>query len=144
MERAGLVKRVQRGIYRLTEAGEQLLAQSPTRIDVQCLRTYPAYIAWRHAPSPKQDSAPPSAEAVDTPEEALDHAAAQLRQALEADLLDRVRAAPSAFLERVVVDLLIAMGYGGGDAARGRVTGRSGDGGIDGTIREDALGLDEV
>ena len=78
------------------------------------------------------------------PEEALDHAAAQLRQALEADLLDRVRAAPSTFLERVVVDLLIAMGYGGGNAARGRVTGQAGDGGIDGTIREDALGLDEV
>ena len=77
-------------------------------------------------------------------EEALDHAAAQLRQSLEADLLDRVRAAPSAFLERVVVDLLIAMGYGGGDTARGRVTGQAGDGGIDGTIREDALGLDEV
>ena len=83
-------------------------------------------------------------DAVDTPEEALDHAAAQLRQALEADLLDRVRAAPSTFLERVVVDLLIAMGYGGGNAARGRVTGQAGDGGIDGTIREDALGLDEV
>ena len=81
---------------------------------------------------------------METPEEALDHAAVQLRQALEADLLDRVRAAPSAFLERVVVDLLIAMGYGGGNAARGRVTGQVGDGGIDGTIREDALGLDEV
>ena len=102
-------------------------------------------LPWRKAPSQKQDSAPTgSDDAVETPEEALDHAAAQLRQALEADLLDRVRAAPSAFLERVVVDLLIAMGYGGGDAARGRVTGRAGDGGIDGTIREDALGLDEV
>lgn len=56
----------------------------------------------------------------------------------------RVRAASPAFLERVVVDLLTAMGYGGGDPDMGRVTGRSGDGGIDGTIREDALGLDEV
>ena len=63
---------------------------------------------------------------------------------LEAEVLDRVRNAATVFLERVVVDLLIAMGYGGGDAAMGRVTGRSGDGGIDGTIREDALGLDEV
>ncbi len=74
----------------------------------------------------------------------MDEAARQLREALEADVLDRVRQAEPAFLERVVVDLLIAMGYGGGDAAMGRVTGRSGDGGIDGTIREDALGLDEV
>ena len=145
MERSDLVEKVQRGIYRLAAAGEQLLAQSPTRIDVQLLRQYPAYVAWRKAPSQKHDSAPTrSDDAVETPEEALDHAAAQLRQSLEADLLDRVRAAPSAFLERVVVDLLIAMGYGGGDAARGQVTGRAGDGGIDGTIREDALGLDEV
>ena len=134
MEKSGLVEKVQRGIYRLAAAGEQLLAQSPTRIDVSFLRRYPAYVAWRKAPS----------QTVETPEEALDHAAAQLRQSLEADLLDRVRAAPSAFLERVVVDLLIAMGYGGGDTARGRVTGQAGDGGIDGTIWEDALGLDEV
>ena len=63
---------------------------------------------------------------------------------LEAEILERVRNAAPALLERVVVDLLIAMGYGGGNAAMGRVTGRSGDGGIDGTIREDALGLDEV
>ena len=88
-------------------------------------------------PHPPDDSA-------DTPEEALDRAARQARRALEADVLDRVRKAAPEFLERVVVDLLIAMGYGGGDAAMGRVTGRSGDGGIDGTIREDALGLDEV
>ena len=145
LQRAGLVEKVQRGIYRLAVAGEQLLVQSPTGIDMQLLRHYPAYVAWRKAPSQKQDSAPTRADdAVETPEEALDHAAAQLRQALEADLMDRVRAAPSTFLERVVVDLLIAMGYGGGNAARGRVTGQAGDGGIDGTIREDALGLDEV
>ena len=87
MERSGLVEKVQRGIYRLAAAGEQLLAQSPTRIDVQFLRHYPAYVAWRKAPSQKQDSAPTrSDDAVETPEEALDHAAAQLRQSLEADV----------------------------------------------------------
>ena len=92
MERSGLVEKVQRGIYRLAAAGEQLLAQSPTRIDVQFLRHYPAYVAWRKAPSaPTRPD-----DAVETPEEVLDHAAAQLRQSLEADLLDRVRAAPSA------------------------------------------------
>ena len=83
-------------------------------------------------------------ESGETPEETLDRAAAELRTVLEAEVLARVRNAEPAFLERAVVDLLIAMGYGGGDAAMGRVTGRSGDGGIDGTIREDALGLDEV
>ena len=83
-------------------------------------------------------------ESGETPEETLDRAAGELRTVLEAEVLARVRNAEPAFLEGVIVDLLIAMGYGGGDAAMGHVTGRSGDGGIDGTIREDALGLDEV
>ena len=136
MEKAGLVERARRGFYRLTAEGTRLLAAAPARIDMKfLLTTYPVYATWRHA---RAD------EAMETPEEVLDHAAAQVRQALEADVLDRVRAAPPAFLEGVVVHLLIAMGYGGGDAARGQVTGRAGDGGIDGTIREDALGLDEV
>ncbi len=63
---------------------------------------------------------------------------------MEEEILQRVREAEPDFLEKTVVDLLIAMGYGGGDIERGRVTGGSGDGGIDGTIREDALGLDEI
>ena len=68
----------------------------------------------------------------------------ELTEALEARVLDRLRKAEPSFLEHAVVGLLIAMGYGGGDAARGRVTGKTGDGGIDGTIKEDKLGLDEV
>ena len=115
-KREGLVERVRPAVYRLTEEGAQLLAQEPSE------------------PPP----IPPP------PEEALDHAARQLSQELEADVLDRVRQADPAFLEQVVVDLMIAMGYGDGDDAMGQVTGGSGDGGIDGTIREDALGLDEV
>ena len=148
LKHAGLVERIRRGSYRLTAEGESLLAQAPPRVDFKSLRNYPAYVKWRPGKSPPSAigdgaSAPPD-DAADTPEEALDHAARQLREALEADVLDRVRQAEPVFLERVVVDLLIAMGYGGGDATMGRVTGRSGDGGIDGTIREDALGLDEV
>ena len=147
MTRAGLLKKVRRGVYRLTAEGERLLAQEPPRIDTELLGKYSGYVAWRvrekNVRVPNQQPAPLE-ETADTPEEALDRAAQQLREALEADVLDRVRASAPEFLERVVVDLMIAMGYGGGDAAMGWVTGRSGDGGIDGTIREDALGLDEV
>ena len=142
MARAGLLERVRRGVYRLTAVGELLLTQAPPRIDKELLGKYPAFVEWstrKNVRSPKKGTAP-----ADTPEEALASAAQQMRNALEADVLDRVRDAEPAFLERVVVDLLIAMGYGGGDAEMGQVTGRSGDGGIDGTIREDALGLDEV
>ena len=145
---AGLTERVRRGVYRLTADGEMLLAVPPSRIDMNYLRKYPTYVAWRAGkgtPSSNGDAVSDQPEdSMDTPEEALEKAAGLLRKSLEADVLDRVRKAAPTFLEQVVVDLLIAMGYGGGEAAKGRVTGRSGDGGIDGTIQEDELGLDEV
>ena len=149
MQHAGLVKKVRRGVYQLMTEGKRVLDEEPHRIDNKLLRNYPAYVEWRtgrrNEQSPEKKPVPIlSDDAADTPEEALARADRQLREALEADVLDRVRQSEPAFLEHVVVDLLIAMGYGGGDAAMGRVTGRSGDGGIDGTIREDKLGLDEV
>ena len=148
MERAGLLERVRRGVYRLTQEGERLLSRKPSRINLNLLGEYPDFAEWSqraNAPSSSKIMMPKQNEVTsDTPEEALERAARQLRSALEADVIHRVRDAAPAFLEQVVVDLLIAMGYGGGDSMMGRVTGRSGDGGIDGTIREDALGLDEV
>ena len=151
MARAGLLESVGRGVYRLTEKGGELLVQAPARIDMKTLHAIPAYVEWRSRKKPPRRKMPrteeihtQAEESPDTPEEALEHAARQLRVELEVEVLKRILEAPPAFLERVVVDLLIAMGYGGGDAAMGHVTGRSGDGGIDGTIREDALGLDEV
>ncbi len=145
---AGLVERARRAVYRITSDGKQLLSRDPTRIDLKLLLQYPAYVEWKnrtHRKSPRiERPEQQDTESGETPEETLDRAAGELRTVLEAELLARVRNAEPAFLERAVVDLLIAMGYGGGDAAMGRVTGRSGDGGIDGTIREDALGLDEV
>ena len=148
MHRAGLVERVRRGVYRLATQGQELLDQAPERIDLKLLQNYPAFAKWR---SPRTDPPPSGAspahiqdEPVSTPEEILDEVTRQLREALETEVLDRVRKAEPKFLERIVVHLLIAMGYGGGDTTMGHVIGRSGDGGIDGTIREDALGLDEV
>ena len=148
MERAGLLERVRRGVYRLTLEGEGLLARKPSRIDLNLLGEYPDFAEWSqraNSPPPSEDVASkPTEDISDTPEEALDRAARQLNGALEADVLLRVRDAAPAFLEQVVVDLLIAMGYGRGDATMGKVTGGSGDGGIDAKILEDALGLDEV
>ena len=145
---AGLVERVRRAVYRITSYGKQLLSRDPTRIDLKLLLQYPAYVEWKNRTHRKSSRIErpeqQDYESEETPEETLDRAAGELRTLLEAEVLARVRNAESDFLERAVVDLLIAMGYGGGDAAMGRVTGRSGDGGIDGMIREDALGLDEV
>ena len=148
IKHAGLVERVRRAVYRLTPEGDRLLSQSRTSIDVKLLlRDYPAYREWRQRakpPSPDGVAASLPGESKETPEETLERAAGALRSELEADVLDRVRKAAPAFLEQVVIDLLFAMGYGGGDASMGGVTGRSGDGGIDGMIREDPLGLDKV
>ena len=142
MTRAGLVGRVRRGVYQLGAQGNQLLKRAPARIDLKFLQEYPEFAKWRsqrRTSPPQTDTEPES-----TPEEILDDVTRQLRETLETEILDRVRKAEPKFLERVVVDLLIAMGYGGGDATMGHVIGRSSDGGIDGTVREDALGLDEV
>ena len=148
MERAGLLERVRRGVYRLTDEGERLLSGAPSRIDMNLLGEYPDFAEWKqraNASLPGRAATPKANEEIsDTPEEALVRAARQLSSALEADVLHWVRDAAPAFLERVVVNLLVAMKYGDGDAEMSRVTGRSGDGGIDGVIKEDALGLDEV
>ena len=148
MMHAGLLERVRRGVYRLTGDGKDLLSRSPPRIDNKLLEEYPDFVQWRQrsiSPSSGIDEVSKKRDVViETPEETLSRAALELNNALEVDVLERVRNAEPSFLERVVVGLLIQMGYGGGDPENGRVTGGSGDGGIDGTIREDALGLDEV
>ena len=143
--RAALVERVRRGVYRIADEGKRLLAKPPKRLSIGYLRRFPAFVEGakkrRRGSGPERE---PTVERSDTPEEALEAADRELTEALEAEVLDRLRKASSSFLERVVVSLLVAMGYGGGDAAMGRVTGGTGDGGIDGTIKEDKLGLDEV
>ena len=137
--RAGLVERARRGVYRVADEGKRLLADPPNRVDIKYLRRFPAFVQGKKKSDKGLDEPSPK-----TPEEALEAADRELTGALEAEVLDRLRKAEPKFLEQAVVALLIAMGYGGGDAARGRVTGRGGDGGIDGIIREDKLGLDEV
>lgn len=147
LRRAGLVMSVRRGVFQVTEEGKRFLKDLPSSLDLEYVRSLPAYERWRNnskAPVHNQASSSANAGPETTPEEVVENAFQLLEEELQADLLSRLYQSPPSFLEQVVVDLLIAMGYGGGDADRGTVTGRSGDGGIDGTIKEDALGLDEV
>ena len=139
--RAGLVRHARRGMYQLTHQGKRLLSTGSAGID---LKLFQNSVGGDAVLDPNAMTSQQKVEPQDAPEEALDQAVRQLRTVLEKDVLQRLQDAPPEFLERAVVDLLIAMGYGGGDAERGSVTGRSGDGGIDGTIKEDPLGLDEV
>jgi restriction system protein len=148
LQRAGLLERARRGVYRISDEGRRVLAGAPERIDMRFLERYPAYVEWRQrSAAGRGDAVEPISVAPDTartPEEQMAASHAALTSALEGDLLDRVREASPGFFESLIIDLLIAMGYGGGRAEMGQAIGRAGDGGIDGIIKEDALGLDIV
>ena len=124
---AGLIKKIRRGVNQLTEEGEQLLASRPERIDNKLLESYPAYVkrrqGWTQPPNGGNGPTPP--DPVLTPEERLERDHQLLEESLESQVLDRVRDASPAFFERVVVDLMVSMGYGGGRPEMGEVMGTS-------------------
>lgn len=146
---AGLLERTRRGVYQLTDECVAILKHPPPRIDMKFLERYPSYVDWRHG-SASKETAPgiPAPSAVEpqvaTPEELMGTSYQTHLAALQGQLLQHMRGMPDSAFESLVVDLLIAMGYGGGRREMGRAVGKSGDGGIDGIIREDALGLDIV
>ncbi len=147
LRKAGLVQDGLRNVLRITDEGRRMLATNPTSLSDSVLMQFPKYQAWRKTFSQAVDSptADPVVEDEETsPEEAIANGYAILRANLAAELLERIMAKPSGFFEKLVVDLLLAMGYGGSRAEAGTVTKASGDGGIDGVINEDRLGLDAV
>jgi restriction system protein len=145
LKKAGLVEYPSRGMLRLTKEG-RLIATRKERIDNRFLSQFPTYVAFTDRAikldESKEETPEPFSES--TPEEAMDRAASTLRTALADELLERVRNCSPAFFERLVVELLVAMGYGGSLDDAGQAVGKSGDGGIDGIIKEDKLGLDIV
>lgn len=146
MKKAGLLESPRRGVVRITDRGKEVLRKKPARIDVKFLDQFPEFIEFRtsrHADEATVVTETPAAAAT-TPEEALEDAYDRLRATLESELLQRVMTASPAFFERLVIDLLVRMGYGGSFRDAGQAIGRSGDGGIDGIIKEDRLGLDVI
>lgn len=148
MKQGGLISAPRRGVYQITERGRQILARKLERIDVTLLKEFDEFndfLARSRTTTPDSPlhgaALGPSGDDT-TPEEALEHAYQRLRREVEAELLDQVKAAPPSFFEQVVVDLLLQMGYGGSRQEAGNVIGGTGDGGIDGIINEDRLGLD--
>ena len=148
LKQAGLLDAPKRGVFRITSDGKALLATSPPKIDNNLLNQYASFRAFRVRGKEGEGSAPtlPFAETASeqTPEDAMALAYQRVRKNLEGELLEQVKAASPAFFERLVVDLIVAMGYGGTLQDAGRAIGRSGDGGIDGIIKEDRLGLDVI
>ncbi len=146
MGKAGLVARPARGQYALTQRGQDVLAQHPERVDMNVLARFAEYQEFRrHKVSNKTVDAAGITPIVDelSPSEAVGSLVQAADAAVASDLLDRVLAQPPAFLERVALRLLKAMGYGGRESLLEH-TGKSGDAGLDGLVRQDALGLELV
>lgn len=146
LQQAGLLLSPKRGHFQVTERGLAVLKAPPARIDIKFLEQYPEFVEFR---TPKQDAdehppEPHSEPEADTPEEAFEAAHQKMTASLASEVLTRVKSASPDFFERLVVELLLKMGYGGSRSDAGQAVGKAGDEGIDGIISEDRLGLDIV
>ena len=152
---AGLIQSPKRGVYIITPDGKSLLASKPEEINVKMLMDYPKFRAWKEGTIrnyderellqdlPSEDK--PSENIEITPEEQIEGAYRQMRSALVEDLLEQIAQQTPEFFERLVIRLLVAMGYGGSEEEISEmVVGKPGDGGIDGVIKQDKLGLDRI
>ena len=157
LKQAMLIESRKRGVFHISARGKDLLAKNLPRIDNSTLEQYQEYLDFRlRRGEPRETSKPealtPHASLVrivetptdSTPEELFSQAYQRLRSNLEAELLEQVKGSTPAFFERLVIDLLVSMGYGGSRRDAGRAIGKTGDGGIDGIIKEDKLGLDVI
>ncbi len=149
LKKAGLLEATRRGFYQITDRGRDLLKKQPKTINVKLLRQYPEFLEFERLKGTRSsDKATERKESLEispeTPLEQLENAYKNLRDKLADELLARLKQASPAFFEKVVVELLVKMGYGGSRVDAGKAIGRSGDGGIDGIIKEDKLGLDVV
>lgn len=152
LKKAGLINAVRRGVFQITPEGASVLAKSPPSIDNKFLKAvseeFRAFFDTRNRRKSEngggEDAEPGLLDLRQTPEELLDQSYQTLRAELASMILQRVQAGSPAAFERLVVELLVAMGYGGSRKDAGAAVGRSGDGGIDGIIKEDRLGLDTI
>jgi restriction system protein len=146
MSQAGLLDAPRRAISVITERGRSILLDHPERVDLRVLNGFDDYREFRSRRRTTEEAGERENEALDaeTPEETFENAYIKMRRTTEADLLSHIMDSPPEFLERVVVDLVIRMGYGGSRKDAGEALGRSGDEGIDGIIKEDPLGLDII
>ena len=146
LTKAGLLESPKRGRFTVTEMGKQLLNKPPAVLNTKYLLTLPAFKEFygkSEAVQPDGDSGalePPAA----TPEEIISEAEKAFNAALRDDLLSRILQNSPQFFEQLIVELLVAMGYGGSRLNAAEQLGKSGDGGVDGVVNEDALGLDRV
>ena len=148
LKKAGLIESPKRATFIITELGRQALVKRPDRIDTKYLRQFPAFLVFLKSSRINNDNGVVESALIDnyeqTPEELLDKVYQQIRKSFESELLTKIFDLSPTFFERLVVELLVKMGYGGSINDAGKAMGKSGDEGIDGTIKEDKLGLDII
>lgn len=134
-----------RSVYRITERGKEVLASNPNRIDTNYLKRFPEYLEFQGRENDREEKKHIEDTVEEsTPEEILENAYQEIRDTLAQEVLENVMSCTPAFFERLVVELLVAMGYGGSRRDAARAVGQTGDEGIDGIIDEDKLGLDII
>ena len=149
LKKAGLIAYPKRGYFEITERGKAFLQSHPGAISNADLKVFESFVAFQNLSHSDDDSeTPPSLPILDTtqatPEEAIENAYGAINNELAAELIERVQNMPPVFFEKLLVQLLIAMGYGGSAEEAGRDLGKSGDGGVDGVIDQDPLGVDQI
>ncbi len=142
LKKAGLVESIKRGVVKITNRGLQVLKSNPERIDINFLDQFPEFVEFKKIK--REKPAELASDELETPEEVLENSFQTLRQSLANEILEQIKSNPPSLFEKIVVDLLVKMGYGGSLRDAGQAIGKSGDEGIDGIIKEDRLGLDII
>lgn len=145
LKQAGLLEATRRNYVRITERGRKLLESNPSKINMKFLEQFPEYIEFRDRKREIKEGGKIVGDIDElSPEETLEESYSRIRENLAKEILDIISRSSPAFFERLVVDLLVKMGYGGSMSNAARAVGQSGDEGIDGIIDEDRLGLDTI
>ncbi len=146
LKKAVLLESVKRGTVKITERGLEVLRQNPNKINVNFLKRYPEFVDFQTIKRDKKEQTENHLEKIEekTPEEILGRAYENIQNTLAQELLSKVKISSPKFFENLVVQLLLKMGYGGSRKEAGETIGQTGDGGIDGIIKEDKLGLDVI
>lgn len=145
LKKAGLIESPKQGIIVISKRGLEVLKKKPSSIDVKFLKQFSEFVEFQNTKKEDgNDSENSEEQLAQTPEELLETAYQKIRKSLASELINKVINLSPAFFERLVVELLVKMGYGGSIKDAGKAMGKSGDEGIDGTIKEDKLGLDII
>jgi restriction system protein len=144
LTKSGLLSMSQRSHYVITDRGRDTLKKNPDKIDMKFLQQFPEYMIFRETRRKSGGEGDDEVQVDHTPEEVMEEAYEEIRNKLASDLIESVKSCSPKFFEQMVVDLLVKMGYGGSQREAARAVGQSGDGGIDGIIDEDRLGLDTI